>query len=448
MARSFGGLWERITSLENLFAAAAEAMQGKRRTGAAARYFARWEEECVRLRLALRDGSWRHGPYTYFTISDPKERVVAAATFRDRVAHHALVRVLEPLLDPTLVEDTFACRRGKGTHAAMARAREYARRYPYFLKCDIRKYFPSIPHAVLAALLAGRVREATVRSMIGEILASHADAEEQVWPGEDLLAVEVRRRGLPIGNLTSQFFANLYLDPLDRFIKQELRVPGYVRYVDDFILFGEDRAQVRAWGAQVKAFVRGLELSIHPDKYRCGPTVGGVDFCGFVVFADGRIRLRGANVRRFTRRFRAQVWAVRRGRMELGELEERTRCWAAHASHAQSWRLRRSILGRVQVHLGRTGQDQSWAAGRLVEQQREQPAVVEPERQRRDEREQQHRFPRRQPLNRGAPQGATRQPDGPERDGARPRRAVPRSEAPVRPACADGALASDGGASE
>jgi hypothetical protein len=194
MARSFGGLWERITSLENLFAAAEEAMQGKRRTGAAARYFARWEEECVRLRVALRDGTWRHGPYTYFTISDPKERVVAAATFRDRVAHHALVRVLEPLLDPTLVEDTFACRKGKGTHAAMARAREYARRYPYFLKCDIRKYFPSIPHAVLAGQLAGRVREAQVRGMIGEILASHADAEEQVWPGEDLLAVEVRRR--------------------------------------------------------------------------------------------------------------------------------------------------------------------------------------------------------------------------------------------------------------
>jgi hypothetical protein len=159
-----------------------------------------------------------------------------------------------------------------------------------------------------------------------------------------LFAVEERRHGLPIGNLTSQFFANVFLNDLDHFVKHTLRVRGYVRYVDDFLLFGQSREELRRWGAQIREHLAGLGLRIHPDKYRLGPTRLGVDFAGFVVFADGRRRVRAANVRRFRRRLRGMLHEARQGRRSLREVGVCVRAWVAHATHAQSWRLRRAVL--------------------------------------------------------------------------------------------------------
>jgi hypothetical protein len=137
---------------------------------------------------------------------------------------------------------------------------------------------------MLRGLLARVIGDARVLALIDEILGSHHDGARQVWGGE-LFAVEEHRRGLPIGNLTSQFFANIYLNALDHFVKHTLRVRGYVRYVDDFILFGRSREDLRRWGAAIREQLAGLRLQIHPDKYRLGPTRLGVDFAGFVVFA-------------------------------------------------------------------------------------------------------------------------------------------------------------------
>ena len=194
------------------------------------------------------------------------------------------------------------------------------------------------------------VADRRVLAIIDRILASHADAIEQEWPNSgDLFSVLERPRGLLIGNLTSQLFANIHLHPLDLFVKHELRVKGYVRYVDDFLLFGDDRSALKAQGQRVREYVQSLRLRIHPDKFRLTATERGVDFVGFVVFPDGRIRLRDANVRRFVRRFKRQAWCVRTGRMELDNLRERTRSWIAHAGHAQSFRLRRDIFRDIEL---------------------------------------------------------------------------------------------------
>ena len=134
-------LFERIASLENLIAAAHAALRGKRMRMPGAGFLAEFEKEVFRLHDELWAGTYRHGGYTYFTIYEPKERIVAAAPFRDRVVHHAIVRVIEPIFEKRFIEDSFACRRGKGTHASMRRAAEFARRWPYALKCDVRKYF-------------------------------------------------------------------------------------------------------------------------------------------------------------------------------------------------------------------------------------------------------------------------------------------------------------------
>ena len=199
-------LFERIASLENLIAAGKAALRGKRSHLPGAAFAADFEKEVFALHEELLAGTYKHGEYNYFTIHEPKERLVAAAPFRDRVVHHAIVRVIEPIFERRFIEDSFACRRGKGTHAAMRRAARFARRFRYALKCDVRKYFPSIDHEVLTGLLGRVIADKRLMRLIGHLLDSHADGERQEWiPGGDLFDYCMMKRGLPIGNLTSSF---------------------------------------------------------------------------------------------------------------------------------------------------------------------------------------------------------------------------------------------------
>ena len=341
-------LFEQVCCWDNLLAAARAACKGKRGRAAAASFFARQEDEIVRLMEELSTGAYRPGAYHYFEIREPKVRIVAAAPFRDRVVHHAVVRVLEPIFERRFIDDSFACRKGKGTHAAMHRAHQFARRFCYALKCDVAKYFPSIDHEILKIQLARAVGDTRLLDVVRLIIGSHRDELRKEWePGADLFGVSLRPVGLPIGNLTSQFFANVYLNDLDHFVKHDLRVKGYARYVDDFLLFGDDRSLLKQHGAAIREKLRALRLTIHPDKYRLLPTDKGVDFVGFVLYSNGRRRLRRANVRRFQRRYRRMMWEVRRGERKPSDVSTRVRCWIAHASHAQSYALRRDVLRGV-----------------------------------------------------------------------------------------------------
>lgn len=338
-------LFDEVCSFQNLLAAARKAWRGKRTRKPAADFYARFEKEIVALREELISGTYQTGAYHYFQIYDPKVRTVAAAPFRDRVVHHALVRVLEPIFENRFIEDSFACRKGKGTHAAMRRAHRFAKRYRYALKCDIAKYFPSMDHGILTEQIERVIGDREVLDLIAKILDSHTDVTEKFWePGGDLFAVRERKRGLPIGNLTSQFFANIYLNPLDHFVKHDLRVRGYVRYVDDFVLFGNDRAELKRRGRVVREKVQALRLKIHPDKYRLVRTQDGIDFVGFVMAADGRRKLRKANVRRFDRRLARMKREASRGERDWAEVTRSVQSWVAHASHAQSFGLRRAVL--------------------------------------------------------------------------------------------------------
>ncbi len=338
-------LFERIVALDNLIAAGNAALRGKRSRMPGAAFLLDFEKEVFALHEELRVGSYRHGGYHYFTIFEPKQRVVAAAPFRDRVVHHAIVRVIEPIFERRFIEDSFACRAGKGTHAAMRRAAQFARRFPYALKCDVRKYFPSIDQGVLIGLLSRVIADQRLLDLIGQILDSHHDSARQEWPrGGDLFDVRIVKRGLPIGNLTSQFFANVYLNPLDHFVKRELRIKGYVRYMDDFLLFGEDRGTLRRCGRKLKAKLAELRLEMHPDKYRLLSTACGVDFAGYVVFSNGRLRVRSSSVRRFDRKYKEMLWELRHRRTPAAKVTQSVRAWVAHAAHAQSVGLRRSVL--------------------------------------------------------------------------------------------------------
>jgi RNA-directed DNA polymerase len=304
------------------------------------------EREIPLLREQLLSGEYQHGGYHYFEIHEPKRRTVAAADFRDRVVHHAVIRVIEPLFEKRFIEDSFACRKGKGTHNGMKRASEFARRFKYALKCDIRKYFANIDHQVLMELYGRVIGDKKVLSLLENIIASHCEGSRLYVPdgGFPLFDGVWVSRGLPIGNLTSQFSANVYLDPLDHFVKHGLRCKGYVRYMDDFLLFNNDKNRLREWGRLIKEKLKSLRLAIHPDKYRLLWCSKGVDFCGFVVFANGRIRIRRDSCRRFYKRFKSRLKMINSGGGDIESLSLSVAAWIGHTRHSQSWNLRSVIL--------------------------------------------------------------------------------------------------------
>jgi retron-type reverse transcriptase len=219
-----GALFERVCSFLNLLEAARLASRGKRFRPNVAAFSLNLEEELYQLRQELLSQSYRPGPYRTFFVCDKKPRFISAAPFRDRVVHHALCQVIEPIFERRFLYDSYACRKGKGTHAAVERASSYARRFRYVLKCDVEKYFPSIDHAVLLALIVEQIWDEGALWLIRTILAGSNPQPEAVayFPGDDLFKPFERRRGIPNGNRTSQFFANVYLDTLDHYVKEEL----------------------------------------------------------------------------------------------------------------------------------------------------------------------------------------------------------------------------------
>lgn len=227
MPRRLDDLFGEIASFRALREAALRAVRGKRRKPGAAAFFANLERELLRLERQLNAETWRPGAYKSFEVNDPKPRHVSAAPFRDRVVHHALCAVIEPMFERGFIDDSFANRVGKGTHRAVARYEHFRDRYRHVLRCDIYRYFPAIDHEILKRDLRRRIACAPTLRVIDAIIDG-LNPQEPVnlyFPGDDLFSPLARRPGLPIGNLTSQLFANIYLDGLDHYVKEVLRTP-------------------------------------------------------------------------------------------------------------------------------------------------------------------------------------------------------------------------------
>lgn len=223
MARSRAvseGLWEQIVSFDNLWQAARLARKGKRFCHSAARFERDLGQNLTALADELTTGTYQPGPYTTFTIYEPAKRLISAAPYRDRVVHHALCQVIEPLFESAFVFDSYANRQGKGTHAALDRATYFARRFPFVLQCDIRLFFPGIDHQILLRRLQRRIACPLTLQLCQRILENSNPQEpaDFYFEGDDLFTPHERRRGLPIGNLTSQFWANVAMDPFDHFV--------------------------------------------------------------------------------------------------------------------------------------------------------------------------------------------------------------------------------------
>lgn len=346
MPKRHDNLYEGIASFKALTAAACRAARGKRSKPGAATFVSNFEGEALALSRKLFEGSYRPGRYFAFEVTEPKKRIVSAAPFRDRVVHHALCNVVCPIFEAGFIDNTFANRRFKGTHRAIEVYERYRDRHSHVLRCDIYRYFPSIDHTILKATYRRRIACARTLSLL-DLIVDGSNAQEPVnlyFAGDDLFAPFERRRGLPIGNLTSQFFANLYLDGFDHFVTEVLRAP-YVRYVDDFALFHDDPGVLAEWKLRIAHYLEGRRLRLHPDKTHIAPSAVSSQFLGFVLHADGGRSLPEDNVERFRNRLRGLRDQWRAGTIGQGDIDPRVRAWIAHAENAQTWRLRQTIFG-------------------------------------------------------------------------------------------------------
>jgi RNA-directed DNA polymerase len=345
MPRRHRDLFSQVVSFEALHAAALRAVRGKRSKPGAAAFMARLETECLRLERELRHRDYRTGRYVEIVVRDPKRRVVSAAPFRDRVVHHALIHVISPLFERGFIDDSYANRVGKGTHRAIARYEHYRDRHSHVLRADVWRFFPAIDHTILKLDLRRRIAcEQTL--WLCDTIIDGSNAQEEVlqyFPGDDLFTPHCRRRGLPLGNLTSQFFANVHLDGLDHYVKEVLRAP-YLRYVDDFALFGRDPQQLHDCRQLIDGWLARRRLSMHPQKTFVASTAEPATFLGMELHAGGLRRLPAANVARF----RARLQALRAQRRLQGvsaqEVRQRVGAWIAHARHAHTAGLRHALF--------------------------------------------------------------------------------------------------------
>lgn len=342
MAKTCNNLYQEIYSFENLHAAYLRARRGKRDRIEVQRFELDLEGNLIQLQNELIWGQYKTGAYRKFVVTEPKERIVAALPFRDRVVQHAIVGVIEPIWERRFIADSYACRPGKGTHKGADRAQAMLRKVKrehgkaFVLKADIAKYFYSIDHGALKNLMRRRIRCRRTLALIDSIIDSTAA------PGDP------RPVGLPIGNLTSQLFANVYLHELDEFVKHGLREKYYIRYMDDFLVVHHDKTHLHHIRALIERFLWDrLRLKTNA-KTQVFPVEGwfgrAVDFLGYRIWTTHR-RLRKSSISRITRTLRRLKKQYAAGKVALEKVRQSITSWVAHASHAETYGLRKRLLG-------------------------------------------------------------------------------------------------------
>ena len=331
--KRFKNLYPLIYSFDNVYNAYLKARRRRRYDRDVLEFTAHLEDELISIYHELATETYRTGQYRTFIVHEPKRREVAALPFRDRVVHHAICSVIEPRFDKTFIAHSYACRAGKGTHAGANQITAWLRRLhrqgvaPYVLKADVRQYFASVDHEALIAILARKIAcQRTLNLLVRIIRGAGRDG-----------------KGIPIGNLTSQLFANIYLNELDQFVKHELRARYYLRYMDDFVILHPDKAQLRRWRYQIATFLHErLRLQLN-ERTRLFPARQGIDFLGYRIWRTHRL-LRKRSVRDMRRKLRAFERRYSRGDGSLGHINASIQSWIGHAQHANTYNLRRRMF--------------------------------------------------------------------------------------------------------
>jgi RNA-directed DNA polymerase len=321
--KRISNLFDKVVSFDNLFTSWRKARRGAGKSPQSLAFEFTLEKELLRLRDELSSGSWTPGGYRTFTIREPKPRLIAEAPFRDRVVHHAVVGQLEPFFERLFIFDSYATRKGKGTHKALVRAQSFLRKNGWYLQADIRQYFASIKIPILLSLLEARIDDGRMLALL-----------------EKILLCDPEQPGLPIGNLTSQFLANVYLDPFDHHVKERMHAGPYLRYMDDFVLFGKEKsALVQAIPELTEWLSSRLQLEIKPGSVRVNQACHGLSFLGMRVF-PGLMRLRRENLKRSLKHLMAREQQYRKGLISEDKLARCGQSVLSHIKSADSLQLR------------------------------------------------------------------------------------------------------------
>jgi len=334
MAKTYKDIYPNVYSFESLYEGYLRARKGKRYRPEVLRFTKCLEENLIHLQNELIWKMYKTGRYREFYVYEPKQRTIAALPFRDRVVQHSLVAAIEPLWERQFIFDSYACRIGKGTHAGVDRAQFFLRRQRhrsglvYVLKCDINKYFASINHKVLKQLLRRRITCPDTLWLLDEIVDSTPDP------------------GIPIGNLTSQLFANIYLHELDEFVKYGLKEPTYMRYMDDFIVVHHDKSYLQGLRQKIETFLNEHLSLITNGKTQIFPVSAtrgrALDFLGYKIWPTHR-RLRKDSVRRMRQKLRL----FRKNKISQEEFQRSLNAWLSHAGHADTHNLQNKLLKEI-----------------------------------------------------------------------------------------------------
>ena len=330
-----GSIFDHITSLENLFGAWREFKKNKSKKLDVTSFSLNLEDNIFNLRDELISGGWECGGYKKFSIKDPKPRTIHKATVRDRVLYQAIYRILYPLFDKTFIFDSYSSRNEKGTLASIRRLNIFLRklstnytRTVYALKCDIKKFFDSVDQDILMGLLQNRIKNKDATWLLERIIKSFPE-------------------GLPLGNITSQLFANIYLNELDQFIKQTLKIKYYIRYCDDFVILNNNPEYLKSLIPRMGEFLENrLKLSLHPNKVTIRKYRQGIDFLGYVSFPRFTI-LRVKTKKRMFKRVKARLIGFQNGLVKKESLKATLLSYFGMLKHCNAFLVKQDLLKLV-----------------------------------------------------------------------------------------------------
>lgn len=334
--RVYTNLFNNLITPENLFSAWEEFRRDKKNKADVLEFEKNLEKEIFSLHRELKSHTYRHSGYTGFYISDPKRRHIHKANVRDRVLHHAIMRTLYPIYENTFINNSFSCRIGKGTHkgvqalrSMLYKASKNNTRNVYILKCDIEKFFDSVNHEILLSILQLKVKDKDLLNLLKEVVDSFTSNRSNLFD----------RCGVPIGNLTSQLFANVYMNVFDQFVKKELKVKHYARYTDDFVIVSEDKDYLVNLIPNINYFLEEkLKLRIHPNKISINRFNRGIDYLGYVLFPYFTL-IRKRTKKRVLRKINEKILLYKKSEISKEQLDSTLMSYLGILSHADAHRF-------------------------------------------------------------------------------------------------------------
>jgi len=332
----YKNIFNEIISPENIFLAWDKFKSDKSNRQDVQQFEWRLEENIFKLHRDLKYKRYKHGAYSSFYIHDPKQRLIHKATIRDRILHHAVFNVVNPIFETTFIPDSFSCRIGKGTHKGVDALSNTLRKISangfkqcFALKCDIKKFFDTVDHSMLLSIVRKRIKDRDAIVLLEEIIKSFSSRSSTLF----------NQKGLPIGNLTSQLFANIYLNEFDQFIKHELKIKNYIRYTDDFVIVSRDRQYLENLIVSIRKFLFDrLALELHPKKVTIKKFSQGVDFLGYIALPHYRL-LRTKTKNRIFRKLKNLVFDYEVGIISKQAVEQSLQSYLGVMSHADAYKL-------------------------------------------------------------------------------------------------------------